>query len=77
MATFIFDELTQRKIIRHNSRTNDNIEMKLGPVTKPDKKNKTTLKKLKITSFLEVVTSLSFFQFLANMELSGSRIPDA
>ena len=30
----------------HNSRTNDNIEMKLGPVTKPDKKNKITLKKI-------------------------------
>ena len=30
----------------HNSRTNDNIEMKLGPVTKPDKKNKATLKKI-------------------------------
>ena len=24
----------------HNSRTSDDIDMKLGPVTKPDKRNK-------------------------------------
>ena len=29
----------------HNSRTSDNIDMKLGPVTKLDKRNKTTSKK--------------------------------
>ena len=29
----------------HNSRTSDDIDMKLGPVTKLDKRNKTTLKK--------------------------------
>ena len=29
----------------HNSRTNDDIDMKLGPVTKLDKRNKTTSKK--------------------------------
>ena len=29
----------------HNSRTSDNINMKLEPVTKPDKINKTTAKK--------------------------------
>ena len=28
----------------HNSRTNDDIDMKLGPVTKRDKRNKTTSK---------------------------------
>ena len=28
----------------HNSRTSDDIDMKLGPVTKFDKRNKTTLK---------------------------------
>ena len=31
--------------ICHNSRTSDDINMKLGPVTKLDKKNKTTSKK--------------------------------
>ena len=29
----------------HNSRTSDNIDMKLGPVTKLGKRNKTTVKK--------------------------------
>ena len=29
----------------HNSRTNDDIDMKLGPVTKLDKRNKTTSKR--------------------------------
>ena len=28
----------------HNSRTSDDIDMKLGPVTKLDKRNKTTSK---------------------------------
>ena len=50
--------------------------MKLGPVTKLDKKNKTTSKNLIITSCREIVTPLSFFQFMANFEQSGSRIPD-
>ena len=31
---------------RHNSRTSDDIDMKLGPVTKLEKTNKTTSKKL-------------------------------
>ena len=30
----------------HNSRSNDDIDMKLGPVTKLDKRNKTTSKKI-------------------------------
>ena len=42
--------------------------MKLAPVTKLDKRNKTTPKNL---------TMMSFFQFMANLELSGSRILDA
>ena len=51
--------------------------MKLGPVTKPDKRNKTTSKKKwTMTSCRKIVTSLSFFEFLANLEQSGGRIPD-
>ena len=50
--------------------------MKLGPVTKLDKRNKTTSKKLTLTSCRKIVTSLSFFGFLANLEQSGGRIPD-
>ena len=44
--------------------------MKLGPVTKLDKRNKTTSKKLTLTSCRKIVTSLSFFRFLANLEQS-------
>ena len=50
--------------------------MKLGPVTKIDKRNKTTSKNLAMTSFQKIVTSLSFFKFLANLKQSGGRIPD-
>ena len=50
--------------------------MKLGSVTKIDQRNKTTSKNLGMTSFLKIVTSLSFFKFLTNLEQSGGRIPD-
>ena len=60
----------------HNSRTSDDIDMNLGPATKLDKKIKTTSKKLTMTLCSKIVTSLSFFQFTANLEQSRSRIPD-
>ena len=50
--------------------------MKLGPVTKIDKRNKTTSKSFDVTSCREIVTSLSFFGFLVNLEQSRDRIPD-
>ena len=50
--------------------------MRLGPVTKLDKRKKQTSKKLTLTSCRKIVTSLSFFGILANLELSGGRIPD-
>ena len=50
--------------------------MKLGAVTKVDRRNKITSKKLTMTSCQKIVTSLSFFGFLANLEQSGGRIPD-
>ena len=50
--------------------------MKLGPGTKLDKKNKKTQKKIDDTSYRQSLTSLSFFQFMANLESAGSRIPD-
>ena len=61
----------------HNARTIDDIGMKLGPVTKIDKRNKTVLKKLTMVSYQQIVTSLSCFQFIANFEQSRSQIPDA
>ena len=51
--------------------------MKLGPVTKPDKKNTATSKKWTITSCGQVVTSMFFFQFMANLQPSRSWIADA
>ena len=36
--------------------------MKLGPVTKLDKRNKATSKKIKITSCRQIVTPLRFFR---------------
>ena len=51
--------------------------MKLGPVTKPDKRNKTTSKNLTLTSCRKIVTSFSFLGFLADLEQSGGRTPDA
>ena len=58
----------------HNSRTSDDTDMKLGPVTKPDKRNKTTSKNLTMTSCRKTVMSLSFFGFLSNLEQSGGLI---
>ena len=50
--------------------------MKLGPVAKLDKRNKTTSINLTMISSYQIVTSLLFFQFMANLEQSGSQIPD-
>ena len=61
----------------HNSRTSDDIDMKLEPVTKLGKRNKTTSKILTLVSCGNIVTSLPFFQFTANLEQSGSRVLDA
>ena len=60
----------------HNSRTSDDIGMKLGPVTKLDKRNRTTSMTLTMTLCQQIVTSLSFFRFLINLEQSGGRTPD-
>ena len=50
--------------------------MKLGLVTKLAK-NKAMLKKSVMTSGRQIVKSLSFLRFMANLEQSGSWIPDA
>ena len=61
----------------HNPRTSDGIDMKLGPVTNLDKRNKTASKKLAMTSCRQIMTPLLFFQCLTNLEQSRSQIPDA
>ena len=61
----------------HNSRTSDDIDMKLGPVPKLDKEKQNSLKKkLTMTSCRKIVTSLSFSRFFANLEQSGGRTTD-
>ena len=60
----------------HNSRTSDDIDMKLRPVTKLDNRNKKRQKNLTLTSCRKILTSLSFFGFLANSEQCGGRIAD-
>ena len=50
--------------------------MTLGPVTKHDNSNKAMLKSFTMTSYQQIVRSLPFSQFLANLEQSGSWIPD-
>ena len=61
----------------HNSRTSDDIDMKLGPVTKLYKKNKATSRKFEDDVMLENFDVIAFFQSTANLEQSGSQIPDA
>ena len=51
--------------------------MKLRPVTKFNKRNTAISKNMTMTSFQQIVTSLSFFRFKTNLEQSRSRIPDA
>ena len=46
--------------------------MKLGPVTKSEKRNNTTSKKIDDDACGKIVTSSPFFQFTANLEQSGS-----
>ena len=55
--------------------THDN-DMKVGPVTAIEKKNAATTKKLTMTSCWQIVTSLSFARFMANLQSSGSPISD-
>ena len=51
--------------------------MKLGLVTKLDKRKETKSKKFEDDFMSEIVTPLPFFQFTTNLEQSGSRIPGA
>ena len=51
--------------------------MKLGPATKFDKRNKTTSKKFDDGIMSANFNVIILFQFMANMELSGTQILDA
>ena len=60
-----------------DSKTSNQIDMKLGPVTKFDKKNVETSENMTMTSCWKILMSLSFYQFMANLEKSGNLIPGA
>ena len=60
-----------------NSRTSDDIDMKLGPVTNLDKGNKTTSKKIDDDVISENYDVIVIFQFTTNLEQWGSQILNA
>ena len=68
--------LLQKKIIQ-NTRNRYNISMKPESVTKLNKRNTGTSKKLVMMPCRPIVTSQSFFQLMANLEESGDQIPHA
>ena len=51
--------------------------MKLGPVTKLDKRNTATSKKIDDDVMSKNGEVIVFFRFMANLQSCGSRIPDA
>ena len=61
----------------HNLRTSNDIDMKLGPVTNFDKRNKTMLKNLIMMLCRYSTRSASFFQFMTDFEQSRSLILNA
>ena len=61
----------------HNSRTSSNIDTKLGPVIKLDKRNTTTSKKLTIVLYGWIVTLFPIFLNMTNLQPSGKWILDA
>ena len=72
------DEVTSNfRLSGHNSKTSKEIDVKLGPVTKLDKRNMETSKNLSMTSCQQIVTSFLSFKFIANLGKFGSQIPDA
>ena len=61
----------------HNSRTSNDIDMKLGPVPILKRETRQHQKNLTMMSCRQIVTSLSLFRFMANLQQSGSRISNA
>ena len=59
----------------HNSRTSDDIVMKLGQGTKLDKRNKATSRKLDVDDMSENCEVIVIFGFLTNLDQSGGQIP--
>ena len=60
----------------YNSTASDDIDKKLGPVTKLDKRKISTSKKFNVDLMSENYDVIVIFGFLANLKQSGDRIPD-
>ena len=65
------------KLNCHNYRTRNDTDSKLGPVTKLDNRKKTTSKNFDDGVISKNCDVIDRFQFTANFEQSGSRIPGA
>ena len=61
----------------HNTRTSNDIDMKLGPVTKLDKRNKKNKNKKNDDDDVMSAICGKLFRFLGSLEQSRSRIWDA
>ena len=59
----------------HNSRTSDDIDMKLGPATKLDKRNKTTSKKVDVDVMSENCDVIVIFRIFG--QFGAVRRPDS
>ena len=60
----------------HNSRTSSDIDMKLGPVTKLDKRDTATSKKIDDNVMSVNCDATVIFLIFGNLEQSGSPTPD-
>ena len=74
ISGFLYNSLKSKFLI--TLRTSNDIGMELGPVTKLDKRNMGTSKKLTMTSCREIVASMFFLWFMANLEQFRNRISD-
>ena len=61
----------------HNSRTTNNIDMKLGPANNLTRETRRYKKDLTMTSCRQIMTSSSFFRFMVDLEQSRTWFPDA
>ena len=61
----------------HNSRTSHDSNMKFRPVTKPHRRTTATSKKFVNNGISANGDVIVFFQYIANLQPSGSRILDA
>ena len=59
----------------NNSRTSHDAEIRLGPVTILDKRNTATSRKFDNDVMWATFASLSFFQFIDNLQISRNRFP--